>query len=74
VSPLFPAGSNQHPSEASEKIWRDFADFEKRAKAAAEAARQLADADPGDATLVAARFRALTKACGGCHETYRVKR
>lgn len=74
VPPLFPAGSNKHPSEASEKIWRDFADFEKHAKAAAEAARQLAAADPGDVKLVAARFRALTKACGGCHETYRVKK
>jgi cytochrome c556 len=74
VPPLFPPGSNKHPSEASEKIWRDFADFERRAKTAAEAARQLADADPGDAKLVIVRFRALTKACGTCHETYRVKK
>jgi len=74
VPPLFPAGSNKHPSEASEKIWRDFADFEKRAQAAAAAARGLADTDPSNAKLVAARFRALTKACSACHETYRVKK
>jgi len=74
VPPLFPPGSTQHPSEASEKIWRDFADFEQRAKAVADAARRLAGTDAGDVKAVAARLVDLTKACGACHEKYRVKR
>jgi cytochrome c556 len=56
----------------SPKIWDDAAGFKAKiddfAKAIADAKSKIKDAD-----TLKANFPAIGKACGGCHETYRVK-
>ena len=58
---------------ASPKIWEDKAGFEEHiasfAKAVSEAKGQIKDLDTLKATL-----SVIGKQCGGCHETYRVKK
>ncbi len=56
----------------SPKIWEDAAGFKAKiddyAKAVADAKAKIKDLDS-----LKANFPAIGKACGGCHETYRVK-
>ena len=56
----------------SPKIWDDAAGFKAKvddfAKAVADAKAKIKDLDS-----LKANFPAIGKACGGCHETYRVK-
>jgi cytochrome c556 len=56
----------------SPKIWDDAAGFKSKiddfAKAVSDAKAKIKDADS-----LKANFPAIGKACGGCHETYRVK-
>lgn len=56
----------------SPKIWDDAAGFKAKiddfAKAVSDAKAKIKDIDS-----LKANFPALGKACGGCHETYRVK-
>ena len=57
---------------ASPKIWEDKAGFDAKiadfAKVVSEAKAKIKDADS-----LKANFPAIGKACGGCHETFRVK-
>ncbi|MGB8819178.1 MAG: cytochrome c [Rhizobiaceae bacterium] len=74
VAALFPAGSNTGESTASPKIWEDLAGFTAgmdkfKADAAAAAA-----ANPADLAAFQAEFGKLTKNCGTCHETFRIKK
>jgi cytochrome c556 len=73
VSSLFPPGSNQHPSEARESIWQNWSDFEARARSLAAESGKLASADARDAKSLDAQARAVSQACGQCHEKYRLK-
>ncbi len=74
---LFPASTKGLKPEgdysASSKIWEDKAGFDEHiasfAKIVAEAKAQIKDID----TLKAA-FPAVGKQCGGCHETFRLKK
>ena len=74
---LFPASTKGLKPDgdysASSKIWEDKAGFDEHiasfAKAVTEAKAQIKDLD----TLKAA-FPVVGKQCGGCHETYRVKK
>src|ERR1700754_724777 len=56
----------------SPKIWEDAAGFKAKiddfAKAVADAKAKIKDIDS-----LKANFPAIGKACGGCHETFRVK-
>jgi cytochrome c556 len=56
----------------SPKIWEDAAGFKAKAddfaKAVADAKAKIKDLDS-----LKANFPAIGKACGGCHETFRVK-
>lgn len=81
MTELFPQGSLDHPSEASPKIWQDWAGFEAKANDLAEKAGQLATvAGAGGASTsegkqaVAAAFGAVAGTCKACHQTYRVKK
>jgi cytochrome c556 len=73
---LFPDSTKGLKAEGdyspSPKVWENKADFEAHiatfAKAIADAKTSVKDAD----TLKAA-LGGIGKACGGCHETYRVK-
>ena len=74
VAALFPEGSATGDSTAAPKIWEDMAGFTaamdkfKADAAAADAAK------PADLAAFQAQFGALTKNCGGCHESYRIKK
>ena len=75
---LFPPGSNQWKEDvdldpvkdtfASPDIWTDFADFSRRAAAAANTALELRRADNEDD--VKRFYRALGIACDTCHALY----
>jgi cytochrome c556 len=75
VAVLFPAGSETGgDTTASPKIWEDPAGFQAavdKFKADADAA---VAAPPQDAAAVGATVGALGKNCGGCHETFRIKK
>lgn len=70
----FPAGSDKGETKASPDIWANKADFEKlNADALAAATKLEADAKGGDMKVVAADFGDVGKACGACHNKYRLK-
>ena len=74
VMHLFPAGSTQHPTQARAAVWQNWPDFERRARLLLTASRKLAGTEPNDAGTIGAQARAVTQACGGCHEKYRVRK
>jgi cytochrome c556 len=69
---LFPEGTNEGESEALPIIWKDWAGFEAASALLATRAGALASAP--DKASAGAAFGAMIKACGGCHETYRLKK
>jgi len=71
---LFPPGSTQPPTDASAAIWKNWPDFEAKAKALEGVSARLADASEANIAELTGRFRAVSQSCGGCHELYRVKR
>ena len=58
---------------AAPTIWQNQADFRKRFDDWA-AEIQRASAQTNDLESFRAAFGNITKACGGCHETYRIKK
>ena len=73
IIPLFPQGSLKAPSEAAPAIWRDFGDFESKAKALEREAGKLSDMNMPDPPALAQQAAAVADACSGCHERYRIK-
>ena len=74
MSDYFPAGSNTKPSEASPKIWSDFAGFTAAAQLNWEATMSLAKAaEMGDRDAVINAFKDTAVSCKSCHKTYRLK-
>jgi cytochrome c556 len=71
---LFPATSKTGgETTAAPKIWEDTAGFKAGfAKMSTEA--KAAQSSVKDLDSFKAAFGGLTKNCGGCHETYRVKK
>ncbi len=71
---LFPANSKTGgETTAAPKIWEDMAGFKAGfAKMSTEA--KAAQSSVKDLDSFKAAFGGLTKNCGGCHETYRVKK
>ena len=73
---MFPESTKGMKAEgdysASPKIWEDKAGFDAKiadfAKVVSEAKAKIKDADS-----LKANFPGIGKACGGCHETFRVK-
>lgn len=75
IAALFPTGSLDRPSDALPIIWERWSDFEDRARGLRDASAGLAEAAPsGDPKLVSDRFKALTRSCNACHDTFRKKR
>jgi cytochrome c556 len=58
---------------AAPKIWESQAEFRKRFDDWAADIKK-ASAQTGDLDSFKAAFGTLTKACGGCHETFRIKK
>lgn len=72
---LFPEGSETGgDTEAKPEIWSDRAGFEEAAAELEQASAQLIENVPQDLDSFRAAFSDMTKKCGGCHETYRVKK
>lgn len=71
----FPAGSETgHETEASPKIWENMADFTAKSHAFGKEAETVLAALPADQAAVGAALGPIGKSCGGCHETYRIKK
>lgn len=73
MTPMFPPGSTQPPTEASAEIWKNFSDFENRAKTLAQEAGKLADVTDLSDQKLAAQVAVVAGTCSGCHEKYRVR-
>lgn len=77
IPSVFPAGSgpDKGKTDALPAIWQNKADFDSKAKALEDAsARLLQLAQAGDEAGAKAQFPNVGRACGGCHETYRLKK
>src|SRR5262245_42952140 len=71
---MFPAGSDKGDSKALPTVWSDSAGFMAAAKNADAAYDKLAAAaGSGDLAAVTAAFGDTGKACGACHDKFRVK-
>ena len=71
---LFPATSKAGgETTAAPKIWEDTAGF-KAAFSKMSTEAKAAQSSVKDLDTFKASFSGLTKNCGGCHETYRVKK
>jgi cytochrome c556 len=70
---LFPPGTNEHPSGAKAAIWRNWPDFEAKARDLVTESGKLGQRDTKDPRALAVQVRRVSDACGNCHELYRVK-
>src|SRR3954466_10158656 len=70
---LFPPGSTQRPTDARGAIWQNWSDFERKVTALETQSRKLASTRADDLAALSAQSRAVTEACGACHEKYRIK-
>jgi cytochrome c556 len=72
VAAKFPPGSTQAPTAAKPEVWRNWPDFEAKAKKLEVEAAKLTQSSTSDAAALRAQFRAVAFTCDGCHESYRV--
>lgn len=68
---LFPAGSTQHPSEARNAIWRDWAEFEAAAEDLGTRAAALAAVAGNGPDAARTAFAALAQSCKACHQDFK---
>ena len=70
---LFPAGTNQRPSEARANIWSDWDRFVGLSASLADKAELLAQASAkaNDAREIGTSLLQLGRTCSACHESYR---
>ena len=59
-------------SKAKAEIWSNMADFEEHEQALTTASAALAEVAGNDLDSLKGAFGDVGKACGACHETYRV--
>lgn len=75
IPDLFPKGSTKGKTKATAAIWDKWDDFGKNAARLRTAAGELAEAaKAGDDAGVAAKVKAVSGACGGCHKPFRAKK
>ncbi len=77
LTDLFPAGTgpDKIKTRAKPEIWRDWKKFEASAKKLQqETAKLVKIANGGDKKAAAAQFKAVGKACGGCHKLFRASK
>lgn len=72
ITAQFPPGSTQSPTAAKPVVWRQWDDFNEKAKKLQMEAEKLSTTNPSDGDALRKQFRAVAYACDGCHETYRV--
>jgi cytochrome c556 len=72
INALFPKDSDFGETKALDAVWKNSADFQKRAKDAAHKADALAKTvAAGDSKNYGARFKELSDSCKACHKDYR---
>lgn len=72
ITSMFPEGSDFGVTDAKMEIWERWADFEKAADEAKEAADALVVAvDTGDRSAIGNAFKTLSESCKGCHEDFK---
>ena len=72
---LFPKGSDKGETRAKAAIWEKSDEFAKDAKSLAKAANELAAAAKSkDDAAIAVKVKAVSEACGSCHDNFRAKK
>lgn len=75
VAALFPVGSETGgDTTASPNIWKDMPGFQARADKFKEVAAAVLASAPADLAQLKTQLGTLGAACGGCHETFRIKK
>jgi cytochrome c556 len=72
VTKAFPPGSTQPPTATKPLVWKQWPDFEAKAKTLEAEAQKLTQTSTANAAALRAQFRAVAFACDACHEPYRV--
>ena len=76
IPDMFPAGTgpDKVKSDSKAEIWKDWGRFLDLSKAAeAETAKLVEVAKAGDAAKLGEQFQATRKACGNCHDVFKVE-
>ncbi|HEU0017870.1 MAG TPA: cytochrome c [Methyloceanibacter sp.] len=73
IPELFPEGSNGHPSEALDAVWKEWDRFKGDAQDAEAAANALETALQALGQDWKAAFKKMTDACKSCHESFRAE-
>lgn len=74
IPALFPDGSDFGETKALDAVWKDKADFAKRAKDTEAKSAALAQAvKGGDPKLYEPKFKELSESCKACHKDFRKK-
>ena len=73
IPDLFPEGSNKHPSEALDAVWKEWDRFKGDAHDAEAAANALESALQASGQDWKAAFKKMTDACKACHESFRAE-
>jgi len=72
INSLFPKDSDFGETKALDAVWKNNADFQKRAKDSAQKADALAKTvAAGDSKNYGARFKELSDSCKACHKDFR---
>ncbi|MGB3388421.1 MAG: cytochrome c [Pseudaminobacter sp.] len=74
VAALFPEGTDKGDTEASPKIWEDMAGFQEKVDKFRADAASAVEAAPADLDALKVEFGKVAANCGGCHETFRIKK
>jgi cytochrome c556 len=74
VAALFPAGTDKGDTTASPKIWEDMAGFQAKVDKFKTDSAAATAAPPQDVEALKATLGAVGSNCGGCHETFRIKK
>ncbi len=77
LTDLFPAGTgpDKITTRAKPEIWQDWKKFESLAKKLQQETAKLVKISKGsDKKAVAAQFKAVGRACGGCHKLFRASK
>lgn len=72
IGALFPKDSDFGDTKALDAVWKNSAEFQKRARDTAQKADAFARAvAANDATNTGARFKELSDSCKSCHKDFR---
>jgi|JI7StandDraft_1071085.scaffolds.fasta_scaffold421210_1 cytochrome c556 len=76
IGSMFPAGTgpDKVKTDALPAVWTDAAGFKAASDAfTVETGKLMASVDAGDLAAAGEQMRAVGKACGGCHDKFRVE-